>query len=336
MQRETISPSLMTRREALRKTIYFSTGLMGAGLASRVHAAKPDTSFSGPGLHLLSIGDFGNARSDSQARVAARMAEFAKSLDQPLDAVLALGDNFYGKMTPDRFDRHFEKMYDIGSMPCPFHACIGNHDYEKADYGRDPEPRKCEMQLEYAKENPGSRWKMPAKWYTLELPDPANPLLKIIVLDSNLQEGALTPQEKLEQQRFLKAELEKGTKAPWLWLMMHHPPYTETTKRKDSSRLIGMIDEAVRSHFVSVCIGGHDHNLQHLQVEGCRTNFIVNGAGGANTYEVTPSERGFSRKVLGFTHFHLSEKRIKAQFIDVDGDCLHTFRCRRDGSVEVV
>lgn len=327
--------NMLTRREALRRTVYFSTGLMGGSLASRAFAQEPDTDFSGPGLHLLAFGDFGNARSDSQAKVAARMAGFSKQLNQPLDAVLALGDNFYGKMTPDRFDRHFEKMYDPEALPCPFHACIGNHDYEKADYGRDPEPRKFEMQLEYARENPGSRWKMPAKWYALELPDATNPLLKLIVLDSNLREGDLTPQEKLAQKRFLEAELAKGTKAPWLWLVMHHPPYTETTKRKDNPRLIEMLDGALRNHPVSVCIGGHDHNLQHLQVEGCDTSFIVSGAGGASTYEVTPSQRGFSKQVLGFNHFHLTKERILGQFIDVDGNCLHSFRRGQDGKVVV-
>ena len=101
------------------------------------------------------------------------------------------------------------------------------------------------MQLEYAKKNPASRWKMPAKWYALELPDAEHPLLKIIVLDTNLQEGALTPQEKLAQMRFLEAELAKGTKAPWQWLVCHHPIFTETTKRKDNTKLLRLLDNAL-------------------------------------------------------------------------------------------
>jgi len=325
----------VTRREALRKTVLFSTSLLAAHWLPRTHATPLDTEFSGPGLHLLAVGDFGS-KNDSQKLVAQQMAKFAKTLSQPLNAVLALGDNFYGKMTPDRFQRDFEQMYDAAALPCPFHACIGNHDYEFAAYGRDPEPKKYEMQLEYARANPNSRWKMPSKWYALELPDAANPLLKIIVLDSNVREGELTPQEKLEQKRFLEAELAKGTKAPWQWLMWHHPVFTETTKRKDNPSVLWLAQEALKSGVFSLCIAGHDHNLQHLRVEGYSTNFIVSGAGGANRYDVKSSKRGFSKMDLGFNHFHVSPTRIKAQFVNAEGKCLHAFRLRKGGKVEII
>lgn len=325
----------LTRREAIKKTILFSTGLLTANWLSRAEALSLDTNFSGPGLHLLAVGDYGS-KNDSQRLVAQQMARFAKKLNQPLDAVLALGDNFYGKLTPDRFIRDFEQMYDAAAMPCPFHACLGNHDYEFATYGRTPEPRKSEVELAYARENPRSRWKMPAKWYALELPSAGKPLLKIIVLDSNLQEGALTPQEKLAQRRFLEAELAKGTTAPWLWLVCHHPLFTETTRRKDNSGLIRLLGETLKANPFSVCISGHDHNMQHLQVEGYSQNFIVSGAGGASRYDVTPSCRGFSRMDLGFNHFHISPTRIHAQFINAKGECVHAFRRQLDGRVEIV
>ena len=294
-----------------------------------------DTEFSGRGLHLLAVGDFGS-KNESQQLVAKQMAAFARKLNQPVDAVFALGDNFYGKMTPERFERDFEKMYDAATLPCPFHVCTGNHDYETAAYGRDPEPRKFAMQLEYAQAHPASRWKMPSKWYALELPNAGQPLLKIIMLDSNLQEGALTPQEKLEQKRFLEAELIKGTKAPWVWIVCHHPPFTQTTKRKDNPALLRVLDEALKNSSISICLSGHDHNLQHLRVEGYAASFVISGAGGAARYEVTPSSRGFSKVDLGFNHFHISPTRIKAQFINADGDCLHAFRRKLDGSVDII
>jgi tartrate-resistant acid phosphatase type 5 len=329
MNRPPFPSDRLTRREALKTTLLFSSAMFSGCVSSRAELAPPRTDFADPGLHLLAVGDFGNARNENQARVAAQMADFAKRLNRPLDAVLALGDNFYGKMTPDRFERHFEAMYEAESLPCPFHVCLGNHDYETASYGRNPEPRKSDVQLEYARTHPQSRWKLPAKWYSLELPNPQNPLLKAIVLDSNIREGDLTPLEKLEQQRFLKAELAKGTRAPWLWLVMHHPPFTATTKRQDNARLQGLLRDALQNHPVSVCIGGHDHNMQHLQVEGYRTHFIISGAGGASSYEVSPTERGFAQEVYGFNHFHLTKDRLYAQFVDADGHCLHHFEQER-------
>src|SRR6187431_3206623 len=129
--------SPISRREALKKTILFSTGLLATGWLPRSRAVAPVTQFSEEGLQLLGFGDYGS-KNKSQELVAQQMARFAGQLGRPLDAVLALGDSFYGKMTPDRFDRDFEKMYDAKALPCPFHACIGNHDYERVTYGQDP------------------------------------------------------------------------------------------------------------------------------------------------------------------------------------------------------
>src|SRR5262249_10464003 len=117
---DTISAPI-TRREALRRTVIFSAGAL---LASRQAFAKrtlPTTKFEGQGIHLLAFGDYGAKGNESQTTVAARMSNFAKSLDQPLAAVLALGDNFYKPITPDRFVNHFEKMYSTDALNCPFY-----------------------------------------------------------------------------------------------------------------------------------------------------------------------------------------------------------------------
>lgn len=327
--------SLLTRREAIRRTVLFSTGLLAARWLPEAEAQPAATDFNGSGLHLLALGDFGS-KNENQAMVARAMAKFARDLKQPLGAVLALGDNFYGRMVPERFERDFEQMYDATALPCPFHVCLGNHDYEPVSYGRLPEPSKWEVQLEYARQHPNSRWKLPAKWYALEIPHAGRPMLKLIVLDSDLQEGALTPQEKIAQMRFLEAELAKGTKAPWLWIMLHHPPFTETTKRRDNPAVLRLVEDALRKHPVAVCLAGHDHNLQHLQVEGLSTSFIVSGAGGQDTYDVNPSRRGFTRMELGFNHFHLTPTEMQGQFINAEGTRLHAFRRFPNGRLEIV
>jgi hypothetical protein len=322
-----------TRREAIRKTVLFSASLLASKWLPRASAedvARPAAS----GLHLLAVGDFGSKNS-SQRKVAAAMARFSRELGQPLTAVLALGDNFYGRMRPGRFERDFEKMYDATAMPCPFHACIGNHDYERVSYGQKPEPIKCDIEMAYTRENPNSRWKLPSKWYALELPHAGQPLLKIIVLDSNYQAGALTPQEKLAQKRFLEAELAGGTKAPWLWLVWHHPLFTASTKRKDNARLLRVVEQALKSHPFSLCLSGHDHNLQHLRVEGYSPSFIISGAGGASRYNVKKSERGFTERTLGFNYFHVSPTRFEAQFINEEGKKLHVFERGLDGQIKV-
>jgi tartrate-resistant acid phosphatase type 5 len=263
------------------------------------------------------------------------MAAFAKKLNAPLAGVLALGDNFYKELKQERFKIHFEEMYPETDFNCPFYACLGNHDYgPRYDSGQGP--AKAQMQLDYAKANPSSRWKLPSKWYALELPDAKKPLVKIIILDGNYFEGALTPQEKLAQKRFLEAELKKKTKAPWQWMITHFPMFSETSKRGDNKKLIDQWGGHLQQHPFSLYLSGHDHNLQHLQATGYDASFVVSGAGGASLYDVDSSDRGFTQKILGFNHIHVTSDKMTIQFIDADGRCLHAFQRTPKGNVKIL
>ncbi len=324
----------ITRREALRRTVVFSAGAL---LAGRQGFAKPTPAkigFDSQGIHFLAVGDYGTRGDANQVAVATGMAKFAKSLDQPLTAVLALGDNFYKPITPDRFDKHFEQMYSKDGLNCPFYACAGNHDYGPK---YDPQEGKLQLQLDYAKNNPASRWKFPSKWYTLELPSNGKPLVRAIVLDGNYWEGALTPKEKIEQRRFLKAELKKKTDAPWTWIVNHFPVFSDGKIRGDNKTLIREWGPILREHPISLCFGGHDHIMQHVQVEGYQPSFIISGAGGAKLYDITPTDRGFvNNQMFGFNHLHVTPDEINVQFISADGDCLHHFRRDQSGRVKVL
>jgi tartrate-resistant acid phosphatase type 5 len=324
--------SRMTRRDALKKTVVFSTGLLTAGWLAR--AKEPETKFSKEGLHFLAMGDFGSGN-EHQRAVASQMAAFRKKLDGPLAGVLALGDNFYGRLAKERFQPHFEEMYPQADFDCPFYACLGNHDYGPK-YDSDQGPAKAQIQLDYAKSNPSSRWKMPAKWYAIELPNPEKPLVKMIFLDGNYFEGALTPKEKIDQKRFLEAELKKETTAPWQWLITHFPMFSETSKRGDNVKLIERWGGHLKNHPFSLYVSGHDHNLQHLKAEGYETSFIVSGAGGAALYDVGPTKRGFASSILGFNHVHVTPEKTTVQFIDAQGKCLHAFERTAKGGVKIL
>ncbi|WP_367871548.1 metallophosphoesterase [Luteolibacter sp. Populi] len=324
----------LTRREALKTGLIFSSAFLTAGWQSRAHAAGPRTDFGKKGLHFLAVGDYGTGK-DAQKKVAARMNEFAGKLDAPLTSVLALGDNFYNKLDEARFERDFEKMYSKEHLGCPFYACLGNHDYGPK-YDSKQGPAKADMQLEYARKNPTSRWKMPAKWYAVEFPNPATPLVKIIYLDGNFFEGAMTPQEKLDQKRWLEAELKTGSRAKWTWVVSHYPMFSDDKKRQDSKTIIKNWGAQFQANPISLYLSGHDHNLQHLQVKDYQPSFLVSGGGGASTYELTPSERGFSKQVFGFNHIHVTDERITVQLVDVDGNCMHAFEREHSGKVRVL
>jgi hypothetical protein len=193
------------------------------------------------------------------------------------------------------------------------------------------------MQLDYAKNNPQSRWKMPEKWYTVELPIADNPLVKIIVLDGNYWEGALTPQEKIAQRRFLESELKKKTDASWLWVVNHFPLFSDCPPYAENKPLIREWGPLLKKNPVSLCLSGHAHILQHLRVEGYPSSFIVSGAGGAALYPMKDSDRGYvTNEHLGFNHIHVTPDALHVQFINADGNCLHHFQRDESGNVKVL
>ncbi len=325
-----------SRREVLKTTLLFSSGLLGSGFLSRLEAAQgPRTRFSG-GIDLLAFGDFGS-NNEKQMKVATAMNDFAGQLGQPLSAVLALGDNFYGKLTPETISPRFDGYYSSEHLDCPFFALLGNHDYGPS-YDSKQGPAKADMQLAYAAGHPKSRWKMPAKWYAYELGPKDNPLVKIIYLDGNFFEGALTPAEKIAQRRWLAAEMEKPLRAKWLWIVSHYPAFSDskTNRSGERERLLKEWGHLFNDKRVSLYISGHDHNLQHLRVDGMNPDFIVSGGGGASRYEVKDSGRGFSMQTRGFNHIHVAADLLTVQYINSDGKLVHAFERRQDGSMTVL
>ena len=134
----------ITRRDAIRKTVCFSSAMLAGNFISRVAAQPKPFPATGGGLHLLALGDFGSANQE-QIAVATQMSAYAKDLKAPLAGVLALGDNFYGKFTMERFQSGFEDMYSKQTLNCNFYACLGNHDYEFV--GEEKQLTKAEWQL---------------------------------------------------------------------------------------------------------------------------------------------------------------------------------------------
>src|ERR1041385_9033315 len=140
---------------------------IGLVLVLLVRAAVAD-------VNLLAFGDWGED-SPAEAAVASAMKAYVDRSHIKPDAVLLLGDNFYVKLPGGVNDPHwkklFEQMYDPTRLAMPFYAVLGNHDCEE---------NRAEIELDYAKQNPRSRFKMPARWYRVDWP-----AVTVLALDSN-------------------------------------------------------------------------------------------------------------------------------------------------------
>ena len=315
--------STFSRRRLLR-TAFCSSAALALNLrpvAAAPPPAAPDA------LHLLAIGDFGTT-GKLQVAVAQAMTGFLEKTGVPLDSMLLLGDNFYGpakdgfSVDSERWRNTFEDVYPEKIFNCPCHVVLGNHDYGDNRGGE-------EVQLAYARRG-GTRWRMPAKWYRVDVGGDSVGLT-ILALDSNLRKG----KEADAQLEWLGDAL-RGPRAALTMVIAHHPLYSNGS-HGDTERLVKAWGPLFEEHGVHAYLCGHDHDLQHLELEGLRTSFVISGGGGARTRRLKTPDRTmpFGRDIYGFTHIQVLPDRLVFAHHGIEGELLHRFEKRADGSVAV-
>jgi 3',5'-cyclic AMP phosphodiesterase CpdA len=292
-------------------------------------------------MHLLAIGDFGTTGKE-QLEVAAAMQRYISERGIEPQHLLLLGDNFYSNdkagfsVESELWKKTFEDVYPSAAFPGPCHAVLGNHDYHNNPGGE-------KVQLAYSAKQ-RSRFTIPAKWYRLDLGSPT-PLLTVIALDSNLpsvsggkknDKSCLTESEANEQQAWLEAQL-AGERAPLTLVIAHHPIYSNGDHGDTSGLHKAGWGDLFEKHRVHAYLCGHDHDLQHLELEGLSTSFVLSGGGGANTRKLEQTKRSipFGQDVYGFTHLQVSPDRLIFSHHDRATAQLHRFTKHADGRVEI-
>jgi len=328
------SPALsaITRRDALRQTLFFSAAL---ALGAKAGVARAEEIAAGD-RHFLMIGDWGWSEDrQPQRAVAEGMKAYVRGLNIQTEGTFLLGDNFYGAFPGGvecpRWKTDFEDVYPADVFPGPCWAMLGNHDY-------DDEPvTKLQAELGYQKAKPGTRWTMPAKWYRFSWPA-ENPVIDALVLDSNYHNAAisLTMEERAQQMKWLRAELAKPRNAPWLIALGHHPLYSNGA-HGDMKSLIEEWGPLFQEHAVDFYFCGHDHDMQHLEFENVRTSFVLSGGGGAVVYPIINFWRGpFSQAIYGFTHLQVNREKFIVRHLDPERKQVHAFSKTTEGKVEVL
>lgn len=333
--------SAISRRRFLRQSFAFSA-LATLGLRSSLAGFVPSDPSA---ADLLMIGDWGYENYTAQAEVAAGMQHYVQQHALKPQALLMLGDNWYGALEggaqSPRWQTQFEQLYPAGVFPGPAYAILGNHDYQ-----RWPES-KVDAELEYARSG-HTRWTMPARWYRFEFPS-KNPLITFLALDSNMphagwppaghgRDFTLTPQEQAEQLAWLETELKRPRTTPFLVVMAHHPVYSDGP-HGDHQVLIHDWDPLFRKYNVPLYLAGHDHDLQHLEFEGHPTSFFLSGGGGADLYnlKIDPSQRGpYAQKLYGFSHLSVTGKQLTLRHLDSKGNTLHALTKTVEGKTAIV
>ena len=283
-------------------------------------------------INLLAMADWGMLNQRQRA-VAATIANHVRSSDKEYAAMLTGGDNIYvqPKSADDPiWDQVFEQMYDPRVLNFPFYVTPGNHDYE---HGKIP------IELAYARQNPNSRWKFPSTYYRLDFPEGADnsaqrPLVTVLMLDSCKDQMGSRNWEA--QTEWLREQLQNPRNGTWLFCVAHHPLYSNGD-HGDNGVLQRTWGTLFAQHAVDMYICGHDHDLQHLELPGVQTSFILVGGGGATTRPMRIDRRGpFSKSTYGFADLNITPTTVTVKFIGPDGKVLHAFERTKSGDVEVL
>lgn len=331
----------MNRRRLL-KTAFCSSVALGLNLKGR--AATPASTSTG-NLELMAIGDFGSAN-EAQWSVARAITRYAKALPAPPHGMLMLGDNFYGggmgSVTSKRWQTGFEDCYPKEAFPGPCWAILGNHDYAETA-GQE------KAELDYAKRPEGTRWTMPAKYYRVDLPDKENPKVTMLMIDTDFESINRRIHGKLGDQRPIwistedqKAQMEwlvkqlESKRAPFTIVVGHHPVYSNGP-HNDTPELVKELGPLMEKHGVHLYLGGHDHDLQHLELQGLKTSFVISGGGGQRITDLHDNHHAeFAQAVFGFSHLTISDDKLTLRHIDANGKLLHAFEKTRDHKWKVI
>ncbi len=301
---------------------------VGFQACSQAPAAHPTTiPVSGPAgvVNLLAMGDWGSG-GEKQKQVAEALAKYAGT-QESLQGVLLAGDNFYMKVAgidDPVWKNVFENMYDIKRLNIPFFAVLGNHDYQE---------NKAQIELDYSKAHPESRWKLPARWYRVNIPAD-KPVVTLLMLDSTKDKFSAT--DWAAQIQWMDTQLSTVSAGVWTVCVAHHPLFSNGS-HGDNGVMQTDWGPILQKHRVDFYVCGHDHDMQHLEIPGWTESFVLVGGGGAGTRKMLKDARGpFSKQSNGFGHFQFTPEKATVRLVNVDGETIHAFERTKAGDVKVL
>jgi tartrate-resistant acid phosphatase type 5 len=270
-----------------------------------------------PPLDFVVIGDWGRRGKWQQREVAREMGRSAAAIGSRF--VVSVGDNFYqdgvASVADPQWQSSFERIYTDPALLTKWHVILGNHDYQG----------DVAAQLAYSAGSP--RWSLPAPYYTRTEVLADGTSVEFFHLDTSryIREYRHHPEVRVQgQDKQAQIDwLERGlasSKAAWKIVIGHHQLYTVMGQNYDFPEMIGPFKPLLDRYGVRAYINGHEHNLQHVVVDG--VHYITCGAGSATTPVVPAPPGQFSSDHHGFMTMRLEAEALGFRFIDDTGATL--------------
>ncbi|EFN52556.1 hypothetical protein CHLNCDRAFT_138537 [Chlorella variabilis] len=253
-------------------------------------------------LRFLAVGDWGRQGGSNQSEVAELMGRVAAA-DPPAQFVISTGDNFY----------------EHGLQCLGTRSSVSNHDYCDSAPNCSRGMPRCkysplhQMNLALASRESSRRWHL-KRTYTESFADgkvqlffvDTSPFILRYYDKSNSWSrctGGLWTQSWEEQLLLLEQEL-AASMADWKLAVGHHPTYSNG-HHGNNSEVIAHLQPLFTKYGVQAYLCGHDHNLEHLAVQGY--NVIVSGGG---------SESGREKVGSAFSHYYYPYSGFVSLLVD--------------------
>jgi len=205
-------------------------------------------------LKFAVIGDSGTGE-PPQFEVRSKMAEARRTF--PFETVIMLGDNIYGRQTPQDFVTKFQRPYaPLLTAGVRFYATLGNHDAPANRF--------------YPGFNMGG-----LRYFTYFRKN-----VQFFVLDSN----AMDPQQLAWLDNALKESV-----SPWKICYFHHPLYSNAGRHGSEFELRVVLEPLFVKYGVNVVYSGHDHVYERIKPQKGITYFVNGSSGQLRPGDLRPS-----------------------------------------------
>ena len=276
----------------MKKTIFATALAVSAILTSCSFGTSPEQAWKEleKPLNFYLINDSGRNGYYEQKTIAETMGKMAETID--IEFVVAAGDvhHFEGvrSVSDPLWMTNYELIYSHPDLMIPWYPVCGNHEYR----GNTQAP------VDYSKVS--ARWDMPAKYYTFTAEEDSVSV-RIVMLDTtplidkyreDTEKYPDASKSEVEPQlEWLDSVLTDATE-DWVLVVGHHPIYADTDKSdKERLDMQDRVNSILLKHDnVDMYLCGHIHTFQHIRMDGCDIDYVVN------------SSASLSRDVNPFSH----------------------------------
>jgi len=322
-----------------------ATMLAGSAAAYASHSSDNNPTLyptfkSSDTVRFIVVGDTGTG-GKGQQQVADAIYQVCQA--RGCDFALALGDNVYQTgvtgVDDEQFNLKFEQPY--AKLNFPFYMAIGNHDdpHSGKDEAGATDSGSFEVAYTYEHGKPSNKWQLPARYYSVDMPDQKHPLVTFLSIDGASLAGkpssdqAPTQLDYIDREGHWLDEEIQSSSAPWKIAFSHFPLYSNG-KHGNAGEYGGrenqgvMYKTLITEHVcdkADVLFAGHDHDLQWLKPkpECGKTVQIVSGAG-AKKRELGDENRNDALwqagDTLGFFYVELTAGELEGTVYTVDDD----------------